>query len=80
MLTYLGMMMIVVIIVVAPGPIVRLSFLRVVAATALSVAGEHHRVSVTLYSHSAPNNVSWETRSLPCRDDRSARTATCSAT
>lgn len=47
---YLGGMM------VAPGPVVRLPFLRVVAATPLPVAGEHHRVGVRLYSHSATTN------------------------
>lgn len=37
---------------VTPGPVVRLPFLRIVAATPLPVAGEHHRVGL-LYSHSA---------------------------
>lgn len=38
---------------IAPGPVVHgLPFLRVITATPLPVAGEHHRVGV-LYSHSA---------------------------
>lgn len=37
---------------VAPGPVVRLPFLRIVTATPLPVAREHHRVGL-LYSHSA---------------------------
>lgn len=41
---------------IAAGPIVRLSFLRVVTTTPLPVAGEHHRVGV-LYSHSATTDA-----------------------
>lgn len=40
---------------VAPGPIVRLFFLRIVADAPLPVAGEHHRVG-RLYSHSATSD------------------------
>lgn len=36
---------------VAPRSVVRLPFLRIVTATSLPVAGEHHRVGL-LYSHS----------------------------
>lgn len=37
---------------VAPGPVVRLFFLGIVADAPLPIAGEHHRVGL-LYSHSA---------------------------
>lgn len=38
--------------VVAPGPVVGLPLLRIVAATPLPVARKHHRVGAVLYSHS----------------------------